>query len=134
MILASLSVWHASIAEMIWTLLGLAGSSLGWANLKQSRKELAALHEMNGNTFQQYTTMRIIAYGHYRNDLFRLSKQVVILVVGIVAMFVPPVDNSQPVSPLGWVITIGLFAIALLIVMASALDRRQREALLENDH
>jgi hypothetical protein len=110
-------------------LLGIVGTYYGSKNLADSRRDIQALQEMDGNTFSYYQVMRIIAYGHYRNDLFRLGKHVTVLVIGVIADLLPSPAQNTPVSPSGIVVTVGLFSIVLLINMASALDRRQREAL-----
>lgn len=74
--------------------------------------------------------MQIIAYGHYRNNLFRFSKLLIIFMIGILAMILPPSKpGASQTSPTAIVITVGLFAIVVLLVMASALDQRQREVL-----
>ena len=84
---------------------------------------------MNGKNLATYRVMRIVAYGHWRNDLFRLSKHCCIFFIGVLAMVLPPQNPQAQVSPLSLVITGGLFAISLLLIMASALDKKQRDAL-----
>ena len=112
--------------------MGAIGVYLGWGNLKESNKDVQALHKMNGNRLGRFRVMRVIAYGHYRNDLFRLAKHVTVLVIGVMACVLPKArGTSNQLSPTSIVITVGLFTILLLIIMASALDRRQRDAVEE---
>lgn len=115
---------------MIWTVIGLIGMYFGWSNLKSSRADIEAIDEMNGNALKQHRVMRILAYGHYRNDLFRFSKHIVIAGVGILAMITPasPGTTASPTLT-SLIVTGGFFTIAILIVIASALDKRQREGL-----
>lgn len=126
-----LAVWNASILEILWTLFGSVGVVLGWKNLKSSRLDIQALHEINGHTLKTYSEMKIIAYGHYRNNLFRLAKHTIVLSIGLISMLLPPANGNSAgkVTPIGVVITGGLFSIVLLLLMSSALDKRQREAL-----
>ena len=121
---------------MIWTLLGGFGLYFGWVNLRNSRRNLEALHEMNGQTFATYRIMRVIAYGHYRNNLFRFAKHLTVFAIGIVSMLLPNFKvtgtgghSQNIVSYTQVVVTGGLFTIVLLLIMASVLDRRQTEAL-----
>lgn len=124
-----LAFWNASIVEIAWTLLGLVGGTIAWGNVRFSRRDIEALRVMNDRTIEMHRAMMIIAYGHYRNDLFRLCKHCVIFFIGLAAMATPPQLRSQPVSTVGVIITAGLFTISILLVLASTLDRRQREAM-----
>jgi hypothetical protein len=133
-VIAELAVWHASVLEMVWTLIGLIGMYFGISNLHWSNNDLRALKALNGGNVKRFTIMRVIAFGHWRNDLFRLMKQLTITVIGVIAMILPtPPRQTTPITPVGVLITGGLFTISILIVMASVLDRRQREALEELD-
>lgn len=117
---------------MIWTALGVAGMWIGWRNLSDSRKDIEALAHANGEkNLQTFPIMRVIAYGHYRNDLFRFSKHVTITAIGVIAMTIPQVPNADPVTPTGLVLTIGIFTIVMLILLASTLDRRQRDSITD---
>jgi hypothetical protein len=112
---------------MLWTLIGITGASFGVMNLRESLKDIHAIEALNGNRLPQHRVLSVIAYGHYRNDLFRLAKQVTIIVIGVIAMIIPPQNPKDPVTPVSLIVTGGLFTIAMLLVLASALDRRQRE-------
>lgn len=88
---------------------------------------------MNGHNLSYYRQLRIIAYGYYRNDLFRLAKQLTIVVIGILAMIIPNTHHTGNYNPEAVVVTLGLFTIALLLAIASMLDRRQREVLEDTE-
>lgn len=139
MIASGLNVWHATILEIIWTLIGVFGVFMCSKNIQESNKSLDALRVMNGHTIARFTELRVIAFGRWRNDLFRMSKSVVITGVGIVACLAPPASPDTPsITPVGVAITVALFAIEILVVLASTLDNKQREMLMEfslkNDH
>lgn len=119
---------------MIWTGLGVTGMWVGWKNLVDSRKDIEALQHANGErNLQTFPVMRLIAYGHYRNDLFRFAKHTTVAAIGVLAMIIPRQPNSEPVTPTGLVITIGFFTIVMLMLLASTLDRRQRDSISEID-
>lgn len=131
-ILAALEVWHASMIEIIWTALGLVGMAFGWSNLQSSKHDVEALRVMDGQNLAQYRVMRVIAFGHFRNDLFRFAKHITITAIGALSMVIPPASpKGGAVTPTGVVVTGGLFTIVLLVIMSSVLDHRQREALLD---
>lgn len=89
---------------------------------------------MNGKTFAAYRSMRVIAYGHFRNDAFRMAKHTTITAIGVISMILPASNNQAAthISYTSVVITGGLFTISVLLVLASALDKKQRESLEEN--
>lgn len=126
---ASLSLqWGtASLIELLWTLTGLVGIYLTWANLQDARQYITALEKVNGQKSSK--EVKIIAFGHYRNELFRIMMFLVVTGIGVVAMLTPPAIKNSPVTPVSIAITLGLFTLTALLVMASFLDKRQRELL-----
>lgn len=130
--LIAFAIWHATLIEMLWTLIGVIGMYFGVHNLSVSRADIKRLQEMNGNRLAAHDVMRVIAYGHFRNDTFRLAKHSTITMIGLFSMLLPPAPGtSSHVTPAGATITAGFFTISILLVLASALDRKQREALEE---
>jgi hypothetical protein len=133
-IVAELAIWHATYLEISWAIIGAVGTWIATRNLQSSRRELERVEKANGNRFKgDFDSIRILAFGHYRNDLFRLGKHMTILLIGIISCISPAVNSQSQgqVSATQIVVTLGLFMIALMLVMASALDRRQREFLLK---
>lgn len=127
--LGGLQWGSASLIEATWTLTGLVGIYLTANNLRDARRYITAI----GRAYEQVTVtdeMRIIAFGHYRNELLRLWMFLVVCGIGIVAMITPPSNRHQPVTPVGIAITLGLFTITAALVLASFLDRRQRDLLI----
>jgi hypothetical protein len=121
MIVAQLAVGNASLVEMIWTLIGLGGIYT------------KALRKMNGKTLAAVRRMRVIAYGDFRNEVFRTAISSIFIVVGIAAMLSPPTSNTARVTATSVAITLGFFGIEMLMVIASALDRQQRRFLLRDE-
>ena len=114
---------------MIWSVAGIVGCIIGYLNLRESQKTIDALRKLNGKHYLQYNTMQILGYGHYRNDLFRLAKHGVVLLIGVIAMVLPSPNPHEPVTPLGVAVSVGFCTIVGLLILASALDRRQYEIM-----
>jgi hypothetical protein len=132
-IVATLSLqWHtASLIEVLWTMAGLIGAYMTWGNLQDTRRYINAIRKRNGTKIGK--EVRIIAYGHYRNEIIRIISFVIITSVGAAAMLTPPAVPHQPVTPVSLVVTIGLLLLTALLVAASFMDRRQRDLLLHLD-
>jgi hypothetical protein len=88
---------------------------------------------MNGKTLAAVRRMRVIAYGDFRNEVFRTAISSIFIVVGIAAMLSPPTSNTARVTATSVAITLGFFGIEMLMVIASALDRQQRRFLLRDE-
>lgn len=85
---------------------------------------------MNGRNLAQYRELRLIAYGHYRNDLLRFANHLTIVAIGAISMIIPNSGNETAhYDPAAVIVTVGFFTLSLLLTIASALDRRQREVL-----
>jgi hypothetical protein len=126
----SLAWGSVSIVEILWTLMGIFGMYFSWRNMQDARLYVIAIEKLDGNNLARANEMRIIAFGHYRNEILRLCKFSVVISVGVAAMIAKPADPAAPISPLSLIITIGLFALVGLMSAASALDRRQRDLLM----
>jgi hypothetical protein len=124
-------VWHTTLTEFIWTMLGAIGIVLGQGNLRESQRDLDAVRLSKSDLNGRFEIMRIIAYGHYRNDLFRLCKHITVFAVGLLACLLPPALANQTITATGLVVTGGLFTIVMLTILGSVLDRRQRDAIEE---
>lgn len=118
---------------MIWTAIGLIGVGFGWSNLRFSKRYLDALEVMNGKNLSQHRIMKIIAYGHFRNDLLRMFALLTITFIGIFSMVVPSPEttNGHHITFSGIIVTCGIFAITVEIIIASILDKNQRDAMEE---
>jgi hypothetical protein len=112
-------------------MLGATGTYIGRMNLRESKRDLDSVRASRSDMNGRFEIMLIIAYGHYRNDLFRLSKHITVLGIGALACLLPTSPPRQVVTPTGLVVTGGLFTIVMLIILASVLDKRQRDAIDE---
>jgi hypothetical protein len=133
MIVAQLAVGNASLVEMIWTVIGIGGIYYNIYNLRDALAYTKALRKMNGKTLAAVRRMRVIAYGDFRNEVFRTAISSIFIVVGIAAMISPPPSASSRVTATSVAITLGFFGIEMLMVIASALDRQQRRFLLRDE-
>lgn len=135
-LVASLSLqWGtASLIELLWTLSGLVGVYLTWGNLRDAKLYITALrHHSRKNGIKLRRETKIIAFGHYRNEIMRMWMFGIITMVGAVAMATPPAVKHAKVTPVSLAITLGLLAITGILVTSSFLDRRQRDLVLALD-
>jgi hypothetical protein len=104
----------AAPLEVVWACLGLFGTGMGvgivWTWLRWywalARTGLSARHNFQAAT-------------HLVTHLLVLAMHVVILVIGIVAVLMPPADPDKvrAVTVVGVVLTVGLFTIAVLALL-----------------
>lgn len=135
-LVASLSLqWGtASLIELLWTLSGLVGIYLTWGNLRDAKLYITALrNHTSKNKLKLRRETKIIAFGHYRNEIMRLWMFAIITLVGAIAMATPPAIKHPKVTPVSLAITVGLLAITGILVTSSFLDRRQRDLVLALD-
>lgn len=130
--IAALAIWHASLVEMIWTTIGLVGLFFTRRQLHRTSQLIEATRKFNGHNLPQHRELRIIAYGHFRNAMFRLAKTLTLVVIGVFAMILPNTNRSDQVTPVGVAISIGFFMISLLIVIPGILDERQAELMADD--
>lgn len=114
-----------SLIEALWTLSGvvmLAASA--WA-LPKVLGDYVITRRVPGH----YSEAReLLARGHVRREAIRVVQGLIVLGVGLFAAFTDPVSPGPVVTtPLGLVLTAGLFMLAILTAVQSVLDRRQRD-------
>lgn len=127
----AIQVWHASLTEMIWTTIGLVGFYFVRKQLVRSTRYIEATRKLNGENLRRASELRILAYGHFRNALFRTAKTLIVILLGFMFMLIPN-DPGEP-SLTGLIFTGWLFTMELLIIMPGILDDRQAEALEDLD-
>lgn len=98
---------------------------LSLRDIRKKRRVLGVLHKHTGDT-REMKGMILVSDGHYRNEALRIAKCSAIILIGVLAMTIPPANPAQPLSHLAILFTFGLFVIAFLISLASIADRRQR--------
>lgn len=125
--IAAFAVWNASLVEMLWTAIGLVGLHFVLKQVRRTSQYIESTREFNGHNLANYRELRLIAYGRFRNSIFRLAKTLTILLVGTLSMLIP--NQRTEITPTGVAITIGLFVIELLIVVPGILDERQAQMM-----
>ena len=128
--IASLAIWNASLIEMLWTSIGLVGLLFTRRQLRRSSQMIEATRKFNGRNLEQHRELRLIAYGHYRNAMFRLAKTCTILAIGALSMILP--NTQTRITPTAVAVTVGLFMIELLIVLPGILDERQAQLMRDD--
>lgn len=131
--IALLELWHATILEVIWLVMGLAALYLTSNNLRDVSKTLYAVELADVDPYEKQR-LRVIAQGHFRNDLIRMMKSLNIVAAGLIAVIAPPITPTSQLTPVGAAVTIAIFNLALLLVVASFLDRRQRRMMARNGY
>lgn len=118
-----------ALTELVWTILGIIGTFITYDNMRDARKYIEAVEKMNGKNLVNYRMLTVIAFGHYRDEMFRLIKFAAITAAGVALMLTPPADAKQPISATQVVVFIAFFTLEITMLAASALDRRQREIM-----
>lgn len=134
--IASLPFWHgsASVIGIIWVGMGFIGLYLNRFNLNDTRKYREAVEKLNGNNLMGYKLMKVIAFGHYRNELFRLAFNTAVIFAGVFSVITAPAiprGYHVPIfSPRTMVITASFFIMQLVgSILPSLLDKKQREEM-----
>lgn len=134
-----MNVGNASILEIVWAVSGLIGLSVNvWAlndAIADLRwQEAAPVPEAPDRRFgihDQLIRERLvrerIARAGARDESIRCLIQLIFLLVGVVALSVPPVDRQGGTdAPLSFVVVAGFMAAQGLLVTKSILARRDR--------
>lgn len=130
-----MTIGNATWLEIVWTLTGVIGLLVNlWAlndSLADMRwQEAAPMPDRtvpNGEALLRERQARErIARGNARDETLRSVIQLVIVVIGIVAMATAPVNPGRAVSPLSWVFAGGVITVQLLLVVKAVMGRRDR--------
>jgi uncharacterized membrane protein HdeD (DUF308 family) len=120
--------------ELAWTIVAAVGFGTSVLALFDA---LRSLHYLEAQMVYD-RAREIVARGNVASEVLRLSMHAVSLIIGIIALVSPPANPDRPITTLGLVLSIGLIAIAVLLVMSSWTDRLVREraldALVAQDH
>jgi hypothetical protein len=130
-----MTIGNATWLEIVWTLTGVIGLLVNlWAlndSLADMRwQEAAPMPDRtvpNGEALLRERQARErIARGNARDETLRSVIQLVIVMIGIVAMATAPVNPGRAVSPLSWVFAVGLVTVQMLLVIKAVMARRDR--------
>lgn len=118
-----------STVEIIWTLLGILGTTVGILNLWDAVLDKRAIDQMP-SVDRRRKNLTIMADASVRHEILRTSKMAVVLAIGLIAgLSRPPIPDDVKVptwTPVGIALTAGLFYIVLVIIAQMVLDRRVR--------
>lgn len=109
--------------EALWTVMGSLGLCVSCWGILDSYVDwqLARLLGKPKPT-------RLIALANIRKSIVRTVSNMIVVSIGILAMTLAP--SPLPRSPLGWLITIGLFVIPACTIFNCIEDRRLRHNYL----
>ena len=112
-----------SLIEGIWTLVGIVAVIVSLLSMPKVVVDyVVTKHAPRGKLADART---LLARGHVRRELIRLSQAFIILAVGLFADFQP--NPLTSITLTGLALTSGLVALAALVGLQSMLDRMQRE-------
>lgn len=114
----------ASPEEIAWTFLALLGATLASAGLAAAIGDWRLVRRVGCNE-----ATWVIARQNVRTEAFRLSKQLLFLLIGVVALFTPPSVQSAN-RELGALLITCLLLAEALMVAGTALDYLDRRRLL----
>lgn len=135
-----MTIGNATWLEIVWTLTGVIGLLVNlWAlndSLADMRwQEAAPMPDRtvpNGEALLRERQARErIARGNARDETLRSVIQLVIVMIGIVAMATAPVNPGRAVSPLSWVFAVGLVTVQMLLVAKAVMARRDRHWIID---
>lgn len=116
--------------ELMWTLIALAGASFSVWNIKESRRDLAALRESKiGNGRYQIATQSL------RAEIITFAIQLIHISIGIVAMTLReyPATLQEPLKLVifRFLFTWGLIAVGTMLLLKSYWNYQLRRYLLQ---
>lgn len=107
--------------ELLWTSVAVIGFAI---NIWAVADATADLHYLQASGLNG--AREIVARANIRSDAINVIIQLIMLCIGAFAMSQPPANPDRPVTPGGIVVAGGLICIAVLLVLKSALNRRDR--------
>jgi soluble P-type ATPase len=103
--------------EDFWMAINMLTAAMTVFGLADAIRARRVVRALNGRARE------IVAAGNVRNEFFRMVKASILLVLGLWAVSVP---GDTPLSPF----VVLMMAYALTLFIGTALDRRDRQALL----
>ena len=135
-----MSIGNATLLEMLWTLTGVLGLvvnlwALNDAIADQRWQGAAPAPDRNAPgaaaLIRERQARERIARGNARDETLRSVIQLVIVVIGIVAMATAPVNPGRAVSPLSWVFATGFITVQTILVAKTVMGRRDRHWIID---
>ena len=135
-----MNIGNATWLEIVWTATGIVGLIVNlWAlndSLADMRYQEAAPMPDQGapnrdTLLRERQARERIARGNARDETLRSMIQLVIVVIGIVAMATAPANPDRIVTPLAWVYASGFIAVQVLLVSKAVMARRDRRWIID---
>ena len=135
-----MSIGNANVLEVCWTITGCVGLFVNlWAlndALADMRYQEAApappRDAPNRDALiRERQARERVARGATRDETLRSLIQLVIVMIGIVAMATAPVNPGRAVSPLSWVYAGGFLSVQGLLVIKAVMARRDRHWIID---
>lgn len=114
-----------SLPEVIWTVVTFIGVVFNTYLLKWAVEDVKALRRAGINSLREYA-----AISNMISEALRFFIQVVFFLVGVISMSIPPANRAS-VPTFQWVVTVAFVCVAVLLALASYLDKQRREHLIE---
>jgi hypothetical protein len=114
-------LWHFSVIELLWSVIGLLLISVSWTNVRDSATAADKI-EASGRDGPLLELSRV----RLRADIARLIRGATVLAIGITAGVAVP-STPQPVTPVGAAVTMGLFLFVINDLVVQWLDSRYRK-------
>ena len=117
---------NASLLEVAWTITGIIGLVIQIWALSDA---IATLHWLEAR--QMNGARHRVAYGNARDETLRTLIQLIFVCIGLVAMATRPANAHNPVTALSWVVTSGIIATQILLVLKAIFNRRDTLWLID---
>lgn len=114
-----------NILELGWLVMGLVGLGVSCWGILDSWLDYAVAK----NTGAASDNL-IVAKAHIRKSVVRTVSNVTVTIIGIYAVTLSP--SPYPQTPIGWIITAGLFVIPACTIFNCIEDRRMRIRFMKN--
>lgn len=113
-----------SLPEVIWTVFTGFGLFLNIRLLKMAKDNLKSLRQLGINSLREFAAVTSLI-----SESLRVLVQFIFFMVGAVAMMIPASTSTNPPA-FQWVLSFALCVTAVILVIASWVDKQRRESLV----
>lgn len=117
---------NANLLEIFWTCTGLVGFVIQCWALNDAVATLRWLEARSLNGARHR-----VAFGNARDETIRTVIQLIFVCIGLVAMATKPANTQHPVTSLSFVVTSGIIATQILLVLKAIFNRRDTLWLID---
>lgn len=119
---------RTTVHEFLWFLIGFVGFLINLGNMRDAQNDLDMLELLHKNGW-----MKRIVEGQKADTRDRVAMNVIVMLVGILAMFVKPATHTVNTTLTTLVLTVGLFSIVLVSIATPLRARKLRRDFLLAD-